>query len=683
MEDGGDHGPSRPEAAAAARTPRWGPLRLPLLIVVIGGLLTALLTWAAASANAGNEHRLLKLQVRQAASALGAAIPSLEISLVAAFDVATATHDPQQFAQFIARDVGPGKLFVSASLWRIAPAPPTPLVEVGATPLLQTHGLAPHCSSRMHAGGAPSVTEILQGPQPRLGYAEIPTGQGPSKEAVYAEIALPGHKVVAAPAGSAFSDLNFALYLGHTTDANTLIERTGTLTGYRAVTTIALGDTVLTLIGTETDPLAGGLSAALPWIAAFLGVVLTAVAALMAQNLVRRRGLAEVLAADTADLYVEQRTIAETLQRSLLPRQIPSLPGLVVAVRYAPGVGGIEVGGDWYDVIPTGKGRASFVVGDVSGRGLSAATTMAFLRHAIRAYTAQGDGPAVILTKLGDLIGQPEEGYFATVLCGSIDVDRHLLTLASAGHFAPLVIDRGTARYVDLDVGPPIGVAAPARTDRGHDHRAPAGGRGGLHGRVGRAARRAPRCRPGPPGRGGGEPPGPHRRAARPAAGRPGARRLGRRHRHPGGPVAGVSDGPQAAIDLSEGEEGHVTARISGELDIVSVGHLTGKIDDLLARTPTRLDLDLSGLAFMDSSGLALLLGLANRLGPLRVFGANLLIRRVIEVTGLTGILQLQGRRHEGDPMKRSRHFPKTPSSVPGRPPVRGRLAVRARARGR
>jgi anti-sigma B factor antagonist len=104
-----------------------------------------------------------------------------------------------------------------------------------------------------------------------------------------------------------------------------------------------------------------------------------------------------------------------------------------------------------------------------------------------------------------------------------------------------------------------------------------------------------------------------------------------------------VSDGPQASIDLSEGEQGHVTARISGELDIVSVGHLTGKIDDLLARPPTRLDLDLSGLAFMDSSGLALLLGLANRLGPLRVFGANLLIRRVIEVTGLTGILQLQG----------------------------------------
>jgi anti-anti-sigma factor len=107
--------------------------------------------------------------------------------------------------------------------------------------------------------------------------------------------------------------------------------------------------------------------------------------------------------------------------------------------------------------------------------------------------------------------------------------------------------------------------------------------------------------------------------------------------------MASVNEGSPAAIELSEGEAGHMTARISGELDIVSAGHLRAQVDELLARSPTRLDLDLSGLAFMDSSGLALLLRLTNRLGPLRVFGANLLIRRVIEATGLTGILQLQG----------------------------------------
>jgi anti-anti-sigma factor len=106
--------------------------------------------------------------------------------------------------------------------------------------------------------------------------------------------------------------------------------------------------------------------------------------------------------------------------------------------------------------------------------------------------------------------------------------------------------------------------------------------------------------------------------------------------------MAGVNEGSHAEIDLAEGEPGQVTARISGELDIVSVERLKGPLDDLVTRTPTRLDLDLSGLTFMDSSGLALLLGVANHLGPLRVFGASLLIRRVIEATGLTGILQLQ-----------------------------------------
>jgi anti-sigma B factor antagonist len=112
--------------------------------------------------------------------------------------------------------------------------------------------------------------------------------------------------------------------------------------------------------------------------------------------------------------------------------------------------------------------------------------------------------------------------------------------------------------------------------------------------------------------------------------------------------MARVNDGSQsqsqslAEIRWSETEPGHVTARVSGELDIVSAERLQRPFDDLLASGPTRLDLDLSGLAFMDSSGLALLLRVANRLGPLRVYGASVLIQRVIEATGLTGILLVQ-----------------------------------------
>jgi anti-sigma B factor antagonist len=98
----------------------------------------------------------------------------------------------------------------------------------------------------------------------------------------------------------------------------------------------------------------------------------------------------------------------------------------------------------------------------------------------------------------------------------------------------------------------------------------------------------------------------------------------------------------EAELDLAEAEPGVVTARISGELDILSVEQLGGQIDELLARAPTCVDLDLSDLEFMDSSGLALLLRLTNRFGPIQVFGANPLIRRVIEATGLTGILQME-----------------------------------------
>ena len=72
--------------------------------------------------------------------------------------------------------------------------------------------------------------------------------------------------------------------------------------------------------------------------------------------------------------------------------------------RYLPGVQGIDVGGDWYDLIRLDGEQAMFVVGDVSGRGLRAATVMASLRYALRGYAAQGDSPEAILSKLSALV---------------------------------------------------------------------------------------------------------------------------------------------------------------------------------------------------------------------------------------------------------------------------------------
>jgi hypothetical protein len=439
-------------------TTRRGPRRLPLVVLLIGAAATAVLTVAAASANTNSDHRLLTLQVRQAAAAIGSALPTIQTPLTAAFDSSAATHNTKAFQQIISPDVGAAGPFSSVSLWQIAPAPPKPLIVVGTEPVLpdEPGGVAAFFA-QVNTDGMLSITPILGGSTPRLGYAEIPPGQGDTV-LVYAESPLPPHKRAVIPKSSAFSDLNFALYLGHQVSRSTLLETTGDLAGYRAQTSVPFADSALTLIGTTTVPLAGGLSADLPLIAALLGAFVTLAAALTTEYLIRRRGLAESLAVENASLYVEQRTIAETLQHSLLPEGMPQVDGLEIAVRYAAGVGGIEVGGDWYDVIAGEENKALFFVGDVSGRGLGAATTMGYLRHAIRAYVAQGGGPAVVLSKLGDLVGRASDGHFATVLCGQIDVAQHTLTVACAGHFAPLLIEPGGAHYMDIDVGPPIGV---------------------------------------------------------------------------------------------------------------------------------------------------------------------------------------------------------------------------------
>jgi serine phosphatase RsbU (regulator of sigma subunit) len=151
--------------------------------------------------------------------------------------------------------------------------------------------------------------------------------------------------------------------------------------------------------------------------------------------------------------------VAQTLQHALLPGTLPVFAGLELAVRYVPGVDGVDVGGDWYDVIDVGDGKVMLIVGDVSGRGLRAATVMAALRYAIRAYAADGDSPDLILLKLSKLINVGD-GHFATVLCGLVDVAERRITFANAGHPSPLLITGATAELVSTKVGVPVGVEA-------------------------------------------------------------------------------------------------------------------------------------------------------------------------------------------------------------------------------
>jgi GAF domain-containing protein/anti-sigma regulatory factor (Ser/Thr protein kinase) len=165
------------------------------------------------------------------------------------------------------------------------------------------------------------------------------------------------------------------------------------------------------------------------------------------------------LALDGARLLRQQIEIAHTLQRSLLPSALPHVPGAEVAVRYLPGAEGVDVGGDFYDVIPLPSGRVGLVVGDVMGRGVRAAAVMGQLRAAVRAYSLEGHQPAALLARLDRLVGTLEDGLLVTALYAEWDPSRDTVVCASAGHLPPLVRLPGRQpAYVDIDPGVPLGV---------------------------------------------------------------------------------------------------------------------------------------------------------------------------------------------------------------------------------
>jgi serine phosphatase RsbU (regulator of sigma subunit) len=217
----------------------------------------------------------------------------------------------------------------------------------------------------------------------------------------------------------------------------------------------------VTVVGASPAHLTGALSATLPWIVLGGGCLLAAAGGAMVETISRRRAVAERLAAENAELYRQQRSIAGTLQHALLP-VVPELAGVQVAARYLAGVDGLDVGGDWYDVIERRPGCVVFVVGDVSGQGLPAATTMAALRFAVRAYLAEGHSIETVLLHLRQLLDIDTDHQFATVLLGELDASAGRLRLVSAGHFLPVLLTDGRAQYLDCPVAPPVGVTAAA-----------------------------------------------------------------------------------------------------------------------------------------------------------------------------------------------------------------------------
>ncbi|MFJ4925656.1 SpoIIE family protein phosphatase [Streptomyces sp. NPDC088736] len=178
--------------------------------------------------------------------------------------------------------------------------------------------------------------------------------------------------------------------------------------------------------------------------------LLATISALVAQALERAR------------LYDAEHTRSRELQRSLLPQVLPSMPACTAAARYLPAGQGMDVGGDWYDVIPLSGGQVALVVGDVMGHGLPEAATMGRLRTAVHTLADLELPPDEIMSRLNDIVGGMGEGSYVTCLYALYDSTTQICSIARAGHPPPaLVHPDGTVRFPGLSTDPPLGAAEP------------------------------------------------------------------------------------------------------------------------------------------------------------------------------------------------------------------------------
>ncbi|NUP34951.1 MAG: SpoIIE family protein phosphatase [Streptomycetaceae bacterium] len=165
-------------------------------------------------------------------------------------------------------------------------------------------------------------------------------------------------------------------------------------------------------------------------------------------------GARAAVSVDNARLYHRQRDTAVMLQRSLLPQELPEIPGVAVAYRYLPGSLVTEVGGDWFDVLPLSGGRIGLVVGDVMGHGVHAAAVMGQLRTAVRTLAGLDLPPAEVMGHLDDIVASLGELHYATSVYVVYDPVARTCEFASAGHLPPVLVSPGGLPIV---VDPPSG----------------------------------------------------------------------------------------------------------------------------------------------------------------------------------------------------------------------------------
>jgi serine phosphatase RsbU (regulator of sigma subunit) len=464
----GDHSESSTGLIARARGIGARPAAI---IALIAGLaVTAALALTSLALYNSNENRLLRLRLRELNLVLAETVTSVQTPLASAAALADATRgSAHSFHAFMAPYVGPGRQFASASLWKLGGARAVRVAAIGAPSRLKSR---PHAFAQFLARARrPGVLElkgILEAAHPGLGF-EFSASRRAPVYAVYAENLLPANRRSKIEGNSAFSDLDYVLYLGNSRSASSLLVTNVSklpLRGREAADVVPYGAGRFTLVVAPKGSLSGAFFHDLPWIVGLVGALISIAAATTAHRFARGRRRAQQLASDLdrvaasdRERYREQRSISRTLQHALLPDKLPAPAGLQVSALYVPASAGLDVGGDWYDVVEIDAGRVLLIIGDVSGHGLEAATTMALLRHASLAYAAQDSRPAGVLESLAQFARTREgESCFATVLCAQIGLNDREMRIASAGHLPPLLLDGERTDFVELETDPAIGL---------------------------------------------------------------------------------------------------------------------------------------------------------------------------------------------------------------------------------
>jgi anti-sigma regulatory factor (Ser/Thr protein kinase) len=165
--------------------------------------------------------------------------------------------------------------------------------------------------------------------------------------------------------------------------------------------------------------------------------------------------------------FDEQRGNAETLQRSMLPADLPHVPGVSIGARYEPSAPGTSAGGDFYDAFTLADGRVVLAIGDVVGHGVLAAAVMGQARAGLRVLALSDPDPVHVLAGLDPFVASLGPEVFVTACVGVLDPRTGDLELATAGHLAPLVRRRSSSDrssesvgdYVVVPAGPPLGLS--------------------------------------------------------------------------------------------------------------------------------------------------------------------------------------------------------------------------------